>query len=300
MFGVTILGNNSALPAYDRHPTSQVITLNEQVFMIDCGEGTQMQLTKYKIRRSRINHVFISHLHGDHYFGLPGFITSLGLLGREAALHIYAPQPLESIIRPLLYVADARLPYQLIFHPLTEEGIILDDEKYSVECFKVIHRIECWGFLIREKKKPRKINKETITKYEIPAHFYERLKDGEDYITPAGRLIENSQVTIPAAPAKSYAYCADTLYHEPLADKIKGVHLLYHETTYLKNLADKAKERFHSTSAQAGQIAQLAGAAQLLIGHFSSKYEMLDEFLAETQAVFPNTQLALEGVTYYV
>jgi ribonuclease Z len=300
MFGVTILGNNSALPAFDRHPTAQVVTLNEQVFLIDCGEGTQMQLAKYKIRRSRINHVFISHLHGDHYFGLPGLITSLGLLGREADLHIYAPEPLEGIIRPLLFAADARLPYTLIFNPLIREGVILDDEKFSVECFEVVHRIECWGFLIREKKKPRKINKETIANYSIPVTFYERLKDGEDYVTPAGRLVENGLVTLPASPPKSYAYCADTIYHEPIAAKISGVHTVYHETTYLNNLQEKAKERFHSTSQQAGQIAVLAGATQLLIGHFSSKYETLDDFLTETQQVFPNTQLALEGVTYFV
>ena len=300
MFGVTILGNNSALPAYDRHPTSQVVTLNGEVIMVDCGEGTQMQLAKYKIRRSRINHVFISHLHGDHYFGLPGLITSLGLLGREADLHIYAPKPLEALIRPMLTVANAWLPYELLFHPLTEECVILEGDNFLVRCFKTIHRVECWGFLIREKKKPRKINKDTITNYDVPPTFYDRLKDGEDYVTPSGRLIENSLVTLAALPGKSYAYCADTLYHEALAEKIKGVDLLYHETTYLKNLTDKARERFHSTSEQAGQMALLAGAARLLIGHFSSKYELLDEFLTETEAVFPNTQLALEGVTYLV
>jgi ribonuclease Z len=300
MFGVTILGNNSALPAYDRHPTCQVVTLNEQVFMIDCGEGTQMQLAKFKIRRSRINHVFISHLHGDHYFGLPGFVTSLGLLGRETPLHIYAPAPLEGIIRPLLHAADARMPYELIFHPITHEGVLWEDEKCSVKCFSVIHRIECWGFLISEKKKPRKINKETITRYEIPATFYERLKDGEDYITPQGRHIENALVTLPATPPKSYAFCADTLYDEGIANKIHGTNLIYHETTYLKDLATKARERFHSTSEQAGHIAKLACANKLLIGHFSSKYELLEPFLTETQAVFPNTQLALEGVTYLV
>jgi ribonuclease Z len=300
MFGVTILGNNSALPAWDRHPTAQVVTLNEQVFLVDCGEGTQMQLAKYKIRRSRVNHVFISHLHGDHYFGLPGLITSLGLLGREADLHIYAPEPLEGMIRPLLFAADARLPYQLRFHPLTEEGIILDDEKFCVECFDVTHRVECHGFLIREKKKPRKINKETVGHYDVPVTFYERLKDGEDYITPAGRLIENTLVTLPASPGKSYAYCADTVYDEGLAAKVRGVQLLYHETTYLKNMEGKAKERFHSTTVQAANIALLANAAQLLIGHFSSKYETLDDFLTETRQVFPNTQLAQEGVTYLV
>jgi len=300
MFGVTILGNNSALPAYDGHPTCQVVTLNGEVFMLDCGEGTQMQLAKYKIRRSRINHVFISHLHGDHYFGLPGLITSLGLLGREASLHVYAPTPLEALIRPMLNVANAWLPYELLFHPLAEEGVILEEDNYLVECFKTIHRIECWGFLIREKKKPRKINKDAITHYNVPASFYDRLKEEEDYITPEGRVIENSLLTLPAAPGKSYAYCADTLFHEQMAAKVQGVNLLYHETTYLQDLAEKARERFHSTSAEAGKMAVLARANRLLIGHFSSKYEILDDFLTESQAVFPNTQLALEGVTYLV
>ncbi len=300
MFGVTILGNNSALPAYDRHPTSQVVTLNDQVFMIDCGEGTQMQLSKYKIRRSRINYIFISHLHGDHYFGLPGLITSLGLLGRENHLHIYAPEALKGIILPLLFAADAHLPYELVFHALKEEGVILDDERYSVECFAVTHRIECWGFIIREKKKPRKINKETITNYNIPATFYESLKDGQDYIAPNGDVIKNELVTIANTPGKSYAYCADTLYDEGLAQKVKNVTMLYHEATYLKDLEDKAVERFHSTSVQAGKIAALAHTKHLLIGHFSSKYESLDDFLTETKEVFPDTQLAIEGVTFFI
>lgn len=300
MFGVTILGNNSALPAYDRHPTSQVVTIGDQVLMLDCGEGTQMQLSKYKIRRSRINHIFISHLHGDHYFGLPGLITSLGLLGREATLHVYAPPQLEGMILPLLNAAEAHMPYQLVFHALEGRAVILDTEKFSVEAFPVIHRIACWGFLIKEKRKPRKINKRTINNYAIPTHFFERLKDGEDYVDEQGNVVKNEAVTLANTPPKAYAYCADTLYNEPMAEVIKNASLIYHETTYLKNLEDKAGERFHSTSHQAGKIAALANADALIIGHFSSKYEKLDEFLTETQEVFPNTQLALEGVTYLV
>jgi len=300
MFGVTILGNNSALPAYDRHPTSQVVTISDQVLMIDCGEGTQMQLSKYKIRRSRINHIFISHLHGDHYFGLPGLITSLGLLGREARLNIYGPPLLEGMIRPLLNAAEAYLPYQLVFIPITEEGMLLDTDKFSVKCFRVIHRIECWGFAITEKRKPRKINKQTITNYKIPTAFFDRLKDGEDYTSENGNVISNGLVTVANTPAKTYAYCADTLYNEGMLPNIQNADLIYHETTYLKNLEVKAAERFHSTSVQAGKIATLANAGKLLIGHFSSKYETLDEFLAETKEVFPNTQLAIEGVTYLV
>lgn len=300
MFGVTILGNNSALPAYDRHPTSQVVTLDQFQFLIDCGEGTQMQLSRYKIRRSRINHIFISHLHGDHYFGLPGLITSMGLLNRENDLHLHAPAALKPILDLILQAADTRLPYTLHFHPLENEGIIVDDPKFFVECFRVYHRIECWGFVFREKKPLRKIDKEKSKPYKIPASAYDHIKMGEDFITANGERILNEDLTIPNTPPRSYAFCADTLFHEAIAERTKGVTLLYHETTYLHELEERAFLRFHSTTIQAANIAIQAHAKRLLIGHFSSKYEQLDHFLEETCAVFPDTELALEGVTYLV
>jgi ribonuclease Z len=300
MFGVTILGNNSALPAFNRHPTAQVVTLDDQLFLIDCGEATQMQLSRYKIRRSKINHIFISHLHGDHYFGLPGLLTSFGLLGRTHELHVYSPSTLKPIIDLMLKAADTVLPFDLHFHVLWEEGIIVNEEKFSVECFKVSHRIECYGFIIREKKKPRRINREQVLKYGIPATFYERLKNGEDHTTKSGELLKNEQLTVANTPGKSYAYCADTGYLESIADKAKNVSLMYHETTYLKDLENRAESRFHSTTIQAGKIATLTNAKRLIIGHFSSKYESLEPFLEETKEVFENTALALEGVTYLV
>ncbi len=300
MFGVTILGNNSALPAFDRHPTAQIVTLDQYQFLIDCGEGTQMQLSRYKIRRSRINHIFISHLHGDHYFGLPGIITSMALLGRDTDLHIYAPPALKNILDNILEAANAILPYHLHFHPITEEGILVEDPKFSVECFKVLHRIECWGFLFRERKKPRKINKEAIRFYNISSVNFERLKMGENITTADGEIVQYEQVTLPSKPARSYAFCADTIYNEPIADKVKDVSLLYHETTYLKALEERAAARFHATTIQAANIAAKANVESLLIGHFSSKYENLDEFLTEAAEVFPNTQLAIEGVTYRI
>ena len=300
MFGVTILGINSALPAYERHPTAQVVTLNEQLFLIDCGEGTQMQLARYKVKRGKINHIFISHLHGDHYFGLLGLITSMGLLGREQDLHIYAPPPLKDIIHLQLEAASTALPFTLHFHPLEKEGVLIDHPKFSVSCFATRHRIPCWGFIIREKKKPRKIDKDKITAYQIPAAYYERLKEGLDYETRSGEIIKNEWVTRPGIPPKSYAFCADTIYDESIADKTKDVSLLYHETTYLKDLEERAAARYHSTTLQAAAIAQKANASKLLIGHFSSKYETLETFLEETIQAFPNTQLAIEGVTYYV
>ena len=300
MFGVTILGNNSALPAYDRHPTAQVVTLDQFQFLIDCGEGTQMQLARYKIRRSRINHIFISHLHGDHYFGLAGLITSMGLLGRDADLHLYAPPELKPIIDLILQAADTKFGYVLHFHPLKDEGILIDDPKFSVETFHVYHRIKCWGFIFREKKKPRKINKQTISAYKLDAGQFERLKMGENVTTDSGELVLNESVTIANTPPKSYAYCADTVYNPAIAGKVKGVSLLYHETTYLKDLAERALQRFHSTTHQAADIAFKANAGNLLIGHFSSKYEELGAFLEETREIFPATDLAIEGVTYRI
>ncbi|MDI3322685.1 ribonuclease Z [Pinibacter soli] len=298
MLGLTILGNNSALPAFDRHPTAQVLTLEDQLFLIDCGEGTQMQLAKYKIRRSRINHIFISHLHGDHYFGLIGLITSMGLLGRTQDLHLFGPEPLQAIINLQLKVADTALPYQLIFHPLRGDEVIMQEEKIKVSCFKVSHRIECWGFRFDQVKAPRRINPDKTRQYEIPAAFYERLKWGEDYTTKTGEVIKNEWVTEAAPKARSYAYSADTVYDESLVEKVYKVEVLYHETTYLKDLEDRAALRFHCTTTQAATIALKANATQLLIGHFSSKYETLELFEKEAREVFPNTLLAIEGVTY--
>jgi ribonuclease Z len=300
MFGITILGNNSALPAYERHPTSQVITLGDQVLLIDCGEGTQMQLAKYKVKRGKLNHIFISHLHGDHYFGLIGLITSMGLLGRENPLFVHAPAPLKEIIDLQLAVAATKLPFELVFYPLEKEGIICDQAKFSVEAFTTQHRIPCWGFIIREKKSPRKIDKTKAIAAAIPAAFYNALKNGEDYTDKAGEVIPNELVTVEGTKPVSYAFCADTIYDPLIAEKTKGVTVLYHETTYLQDLEERAAARYHSTTVQAATIAASAGVEQLLIGHFSSKYEHLDAFLAEACEVFPNTKLALEGLTFIV
>lgn len=300
MFAVTILGNNSAIPAYDRHPTAQIITINDQLLLIDCGEGTQMQLSKYKIKRGKLNHIFISHLHGDHYFGLIGLVTSMGLLGREQPLHIYGPAGLEAIIQIQLKVADTHLPFELLFHPITKEEVIVDLPKFSVKCFATQHRIPCWGFIIKEKKSPRKISKENVLKFEIPAAYYKELKEGKDYTTKEGVVIFNEQVTIPNSVNRSYAFCADTIYDERLAEVAKDVSLLYHEATYLHALEDRAAARFHSTTVQAATIAKMANAHQLLLGHFSSKYEDLRDFLSEAKAVFPKTHLAIEGVTFLI
>lgn len=300
MLGVTILGNNSALPAFDRHPTSQVVTLDDQLFLVDCGEGTQMQLARYKIRWGRINHIFISHLHGDHYFGLPGFLNSMGLLNREHDLHLYAPAPVREILQLQFDAANTTLPYQLHFHALEKETVLLKTERLKVSCFTTRHRIPCFGFRFEQVKPPRRLNPEKAVQYEIPAAFYDRLKWGENYTNKKGELILNEWVTDPAPQPKSYAYCADTIYDEDLIDKVQGVDLLYHETTYLKDLNERAAARFHATTVQAAHIALKAKVGRLLIGHFSSKYDKLDLFEEEAKEVFPNTSLAIEGVTYKV
>ena len=300
MLALTILGNNSAIPAFDRNPTAQVLQTQEESYLIDCGEGTQMQMMKYKIRRSKINHIFISHLHGDHYFGLIGLLTSMSLLGRTQDIYLHAPAALEEIINLQLKVADTHLSYALHFRALKSEGLILDDKKITVACFKVQHRIECWGFLFRQKKNPRKLDAARAKTYEIPAAFYEKLQQGEDYINKKGTIVPNEEVTTAAPKAKTYAYCADTIYDESLIEKIKEVDLLYHETTYLKDLPERAAARYHSTTIQAAAIAQKACVKKLLIGHFSSKYETLDEFLTEAVEVFECTELALEGVCYKI
>ena len=300
MLAVTILGNNSAVPTFDRHPTSQVVTLDGFNFLVDCGEGTQIQMINYKIRRSRISHIFISHLHGDHYFGLIGLITSFSLLGRQQELHIVGPAPLQQMIELQLKVADTTPCYDLHFHTIRNEGMLVDADKFTVRCFRTNHRIECYGFVFSEKRKPRRLILEAVKENNIPLHFYERLKNGEDFVTTAGEVIKNEWVTEAAPRSKSYAFCADTKYNEDMIPHIKDADMIYHETTYLENFRDHAELRFHSTAKQAALIANKSGCMRLLIGHFSSRYDTLDEFEKEAREIFPNTELAIEGVTYRI
>jgi ribonuclease Z len=300
MLAVTILGNNSAVPAFDRHPTSQVVTLDGQNFLVDCGEGTQIQMIRYKIRRGRISHIFISHLHGDHYFGLVGLINSFGLLNHQQELHVFGPSPLQQIIEIQLKVAETQLCYPLHFHTITGPATLVDDDKIEIKCFPTHHRIECYGFSFREKKKPRRLIIESVKENLIPLHFYENLRNGEDFITSAGEVIKNEWLTEQAPKGKAYAFCADTRYTESIIEHIQGADMIYHEATYLDNLRDRAIERFHSTAKQAAEIAKKAGVKKLLLGHFSSKYDTLEEFEQEAREVFPDTDLALEGVSYKV
>ena len=300
MFAVTILGNNSALPMHDRHPTAQVLTVDDQAMLIDCGEGTQVQMNRFKIRRSRISHIFISHLHGDHYFGLFGLLNSFSLVNRREDLHLFAPPGLKTILDLVLEHAETELSYTLHFHPLQTPGLILEGKKLTVECFPVFHRIGCWGFLFREKEKLRRVDVDMCLKMSIPESYYAQLKEGLDYRRQDGSVVSCEQVTRPAPHPRSYAFCADTRFEPSLAETVRGVDLLYHESTYLKEHEEKAGERFHSTAAQAATIARMAGVKRLLIGHFSSKYTDLEPFVAEARDLFPDTELAWEGSTFFI
>lgn len=298
---VTILGNNSALPAFGRHPTAQAVTVYGEVLLIDCGEGTQIQMQRYGLKWRNVHHIFISHLHGDHYFGLPGLITSMSLLGRVAPLHLYAPAALAPIIDSILAVADVTLCYPYHFHPLPE-GVsrIVDDPSFSVTCFPVEHRIQCHGFLVERKTKGRKLLPQKCVEYEIPAAFYDYLKQGNDYERKDGLIVKNEWVTEEGPSVKRYAYCADTVFTESFLPVIQDVDTIYHECTYLEKDADKAAARHHSTAAQAALIAKMANAKQLLLGHFSSKYKELEPFREEAGAIFPNVFVSIEGTSYEV
>lgn len=300
MLSVTILGNNSAVPAFNRHPTSQVVSHDGNNYLVDCGEGTQIQMIKYKIRRGKITHIFISHLHGDHYFGLIGLINSFSLLSHKQEMHIFAPAPLQQIVEMQLKVADNVLSYPLHFHTLTEPGVLVDDDNIKISCFRTTHRIECYGFCFEEKQNKRKLLIDKVEQYEIPVSFYSSLQAGLDFIMPDGTVVRNYDLTLAPERGKKYAFCADTRYDENIIPHIYGADMIYHETTYLDNMRDKATERFHSTTKQAATIAQKAAVGKLLIGHFSSKYSVLDQFVEEAREVFPETELALEGVTYNI
>jgi len=297
-FKLTILGCNSAVPSLEKHPTAQLLNANERFFLIDCGEGTQVRLRKYQLNPQRINHVFISHLHGDHYFGLIGLINSMHLLGRSKDLHIYAHNELKAIIDLQLSASNTELNYPLFFHPISEsiEQILYEDEEISISSIILNHTIKCSGFLFKEKNKKRKIIKKIIEQYNIPFDKYNGIREGADWIADSGKIIQNKEITIENTPAHSYAFCTDTIYNESLIEKIKGTDLLYHEATFKMDLAERAKETGHSTTYEAATIAMKSKVRNLLIGHFSQRYRDLDELLVESKSIFNNTHLAESGL----
>lgn len=299
---VTILGNNSALPAFGRHPTAQIVSVFGEYLLMDCGEGTQIQMQRFGMRWRKLQHIFISHMHGDHYFGLPGLINSMSLLGRTQPLHLYGPAALEGILAEIQRTADTEFAYPFHFHPLPEgkEAMLVETETFSVRCFPVNHRIPCHGFLVESKTRGRKILPQQCREYEIPRYYYDKLKQGQDYTHKDGTVIKNDMVTAEGPHAKKYAYCADSVYTEDFIENIRGVDMMYHESTYLHNDVEKATARFHSTAHQAAELAKKAGAKKLLLGHYSSKYKELEPFKEEAQAVFPDTDISVEGQTYDV
>ncbi|NDV58747.1 ribonuclease Z [Bacteroides sp. 519] len=295
-FELHILGCGSALPTTRHFPTSQVVNIREKLFMIDCGEGAQLQLRKSHLKFSRLNNIFISHLHGDHCFGLLGLVSTFGLLGRTADLHIYSPKGLEELFSPLLGYFCNNLLYKIYFHEFVtnKPTVIYDDRSVSVTTIPLQHRIPCCGFLFAEKQPPAHIIRDMIDAYNVPVYELNRIKNGADYITPDGEIVPHSRLTRPSSPARKYAYCSDTRYVESVIEQIKGVDLLFHEATFAQAELPRAKETFHTTAQQAAQLAKAAEVKKLVIGHFSARYEEENILLNEASAVFENTVLAKE------
>ena len=297
-FELHILGCGSALPTTRHFATSQVVNLREKLFMIDCGEGAQMQLRKSRLKFSRLNHVFISHLHGDHCFGLLGLISTFGLLGRTAELHIHSPKGMEELFAPMLDFFCKNMSYKVTFHEFeTQQPVVVyEDRSMTVTTIPLRHRIPCCGFLFEEKQCPNHIIREMIDFYQVPVYELNRIKNGEDFVTPEGDVIPNSRLTRPSDPPRKYAYCSDTIYLKKIAEQIRGVDLLFHEATFAQSEKARAKATFHTTAAQAAQLALDAQVKRLVIGHFSARYEEEQVLVKEAASVFPQTVLAKENL----
>ena len=297
-FELHILGCGSALPTTRHFATSQVVNLRDKLFMIDCGEGAQMQLRKSRLKFSRLNHIFISHLHGDHCFGLMGLISTFGLLGRTAELHIHSPKGLEELLTPMLNFFCHTLAYKVIFHEFDtrQTSVVYEDRSMTVTTIPLQHRIPCCGFLFAEKARPNHIIRDMVDFYKVPVYELNRIKNGSDYVTHEGEVIANTRLTRPSDPPRKYAYCSDTIFRPEIVEQLSGVDLLFHEATFAESELARAKETYHTTAAQAARIALEAGVRQLVIGHFSARYEDESILLKEASAVFPNTILAKENL----
>lgn len=301
-FNITILGSSGALPAYGRFPSSQFIEIQNRYFLVDCGEGTQIQLRRYELNLHRINHIFISHLHGDHYLGLMGLLFTMHLQQRTGDLHLYSHPGLDEIITLQLKHSHSALNYNLIFHTLKKDvhEIIFEDDKVQVETLPLQHKITCSGFLFKEKEKPRRIDK-TLLPDGLLLQQLAALKQGEDVMNDEGDILyRNKDLTLPGRRSRSYAYCSDTAYFEALIPLIHGVDLLYHEATFAEEDNSKAKETKHSTAKEAAQLAQQAQVKKLALGHFSARYKDLSILENEASEIFPNVALAVEGLTFTI
>ncbi|MGZ3943825.1 MAG: ribonuclease Z [Mucilaginibacter sp.] len=301
-FEVTILGSSSATPIFNRNPSSQALNINEHFYLIDCGEGTQQQMLRFDIKPSRIDHIFISHLHGDHYLGLVGLLSSMHLNGRIKPLKLYCPPELKEIIDLQLKYSDTTLQFGIDYYFTKPDApeMILDSPDITVETIPLDHRIPTTGFLFRQKRRLRKLIKEKIEELNIPIEYYSPIKKGEDYTAPDGTIYRNTELTTSPEEPKTYAYCSDTLYNENYFKQISNVDLLYHESTFMHNMVERARSTHHTTALQAGRVAMLTNVKRLLIGHFSARYKTLNELLEEARNLFPDTELALEGKTFVI
>lgn len=297
-----ILGSSSATPTRERHPSAQLLKLESEKILIDCGEGTQSQLLRFGLRHTGVNTICISHLHGDHYFGLIGLISTMSLMGRQQALNIIGPPALKQILDLQITHGGMSLKFEIIFYPTNphRQEFILKTQLFEISSFPLKHRIHCTGFIFSEIKKEKHLNMEAITAHSVPVDAFKSIKSGQNFTGNNGQVIENSILTFEPQPPKSYAYCSDTIFDPSIVEYIQGVNLLYHEATYLKNLEDRAALYYHSTAEQAAKIAGMANVGQLLIGHFSSRYDHLKPLLDEARSEFANTLLALEGEKFFI
>ena len=301
-FEIHILGCGSALPTTRHNASSQIVKIGNKQFMIDCGEGTQLQLRRRHIHFSFINHIFISHLHGDHCFGLIGLISTFGLLGRTAPLHIYADAMLEKVMKPQLDFFCKDIKYPLFFHSIDagKHCVIFEDNTITVESLPLNHRMPCCGFLFREKPKKRHLVGDAVNFYNIPTYQRQSIKDGADFVTPEGVVVPNSKLTKDADPSRSYAYCSDTRPCPNICEYLQDVDLLYHEATFAESEKERAKVTHHSTAREAAAIAKQAGVKQLVMGHFSSRYDNEEQLLNEAREIFPQSECATEGSVFKI
>ncbi len=297
-FSVTILGSSSAIPSKKRHPSAQVVNIHDKLILLDCGEGTQMQMRRFCIKNSRINHIFISHLHGDHYLGLMGLLFTYHLFGRTEEMHLYAPQELKDVVDLQLKVSSSKLLYPLVFHAITSDtkALLLETNTFKVFSFPVQHSIPSWGFLIEEKECGYKIDKGFIKRENPTIEDVQKIKQGEDYTNSEGVVFKNQEITLPCDTLRSYAYCSDTLYDENIIPFIENATLLYHEATFTHDKAEIAKLKFHATAKEAAIIACKAKAKKLVIGHFSARYDDDLPLLTEAREYFANTIAAEDGL----
>lgn len=297
-FSLKILGCGSALPTTRHWASAQVVDLRDKLYVVDCGEATQVQMRRLRVKFSRITNLFISHLHGDHCFGLPGLISTLGMLGRTGELVVHGPKEVEAYLRPILDQFCKGLPFEVRFNAVDpySHGLVMEDRSLAVYSIPLKHRIPCCGYLFAEKPKEPHLLREMLDFYRVPVSALKEIKRGADFVTPDGEVVPNGRLTRPAEAPHRYAYCSDTAFHPAIIPLIEGVDLLYHEATFAECDAARARETFHSTARQAAEIAARAGVKRLVIGHYSARYEDLAPLKQEADALFPGTILAEEGL----